>query len=350
MDYRYPPFFIAVFGWLALMPEAWAAYVWYWVCVLSIAGCVLVLHRISKPLFEDSGRGRIVVWVIAVLMLGPHFVRAMKLGNAHVLMTFLMYAAFYLALRYRVVLGGLLLSLAITIKVTPIFAIPYFAITRRWKFLAAVGIFLVVLNLAPAAYFGFGKNAELLRTWYQHVVVDNEFHETVAPIDVSLRGDTDYPSINFAAMSPQTVTGLWIFLVAAINLAGFGLIWFTTRHKDRNTAFLALGLVICLKLITVPQTARSYYIELLWPVVALGTFAFGNAHRAARVCRYLLGSLAAATIVLLLLPGRGIQRLMLVAGTDLYISSLLAAGLAVGMIAGSRGAMDSQASELRDPV
>jgi hypothetical protein len=316
----------------------------------------------------DSGRGVFAVWVIALLMLGPHFVRAIKLGNAHVLMTFLMYAAFYLALRYRVVLGGLLLSLAITIKVTPIFAIPYFAITRRWKFLAAVGIFLVVLNLAPAAYFGFGKNAELLRTWYQHVVVDNEFHETVAPIDVSLRGhlmrhltevdysrravsgDTDYPSINFAALSPQTVNALWIFLVAAINLAGFGLIWFTTRHKDRNTAFLALGLVICLKLITVPQTARSYYIELLWPVVALGAFAFGNAHRAARVCRYLLGSLAAATIVLLLLPGRGIQRLMLVAGTDLYISSLLAAGLAVGMIAGSRGAMDSQASELRDPV
>src|SRR5262249_36309588 len=128
-------------------------------------------------------------------------------------------------------------------------------IMRRWRLIMiALGLALC-LNLAPAIYFGFGRNTELIRTWYAHVIQDQQFHEINGPINLSLKGqlvrsltrvdysqridgDTKYPGVNFADYSYSDVAGLWLPLDVLIIALGFGLIAWPGRNDGRDGAML----------------------------------------------------------------------------------------------------------------
>lgn len=385
MDYRYPPFFLTAFGWLGLLPYMWAAYIWYWLCILQIAGCVFILRRASKRqgIDHDGGQNEKAVWLVALFAVGQYFVAILHYGNAHLLMTFLLFGSFYMALRHKDCAGGLLLSLAITIKIIPLIAIPYFVLKQRWKFLMYTGMFLLILNLMPALYFGFNKNAVLLQTWVEHVVLNQDAHEENSQINLSLKGqlrrylteidysqrvtgteytDTNYRSVNVLSLRPYQANQLWMIFALLLYASGLALIWVTSRHKHIYTiengqhqrimknrssgqsgstyfderALLELGLVICLMLIIGPNTPKNYFIKLLWPVVALANFAFNRTDSAARFCKWILIFIAAVNAALPLLPGRFIQRLLLVIGVDFYITVALLVGVMLALISSSR--------------
>src|SRR5262249_3115563 len=157
---------------------------------------------------------------------GQYFVMALHYGNAHLLAIFLLFVSFYMSIKGKDFLAALLMALSITIKLTPILVLPYFALKNRWKYLLLTGVFLIIINLMPDAFFGFSKNAELLGSWRDHVLVDQEFHEANGPINLSLKGqlrryltsvdytgrvdgDTAYPSVNLTTISTKSVDMIW---------------------------------------------------------------------------------------------------------------------------------------------
>jgi Glycosyltransferase family 87 len=374
MDYRYPPFFLVVFGWLALFPYIWAAYIWYWLCVLEIAGCVFCAGRAVNLHFFSAPPGKkVIFWLLALLITGQYFVVAFHFGNAHLLMTFLLFASLYLSLKRRDGWAGALISIAITIKILPLLVLPYFVLKRRWKYLIYAGIFLVVLNLLPALYFGFGKNSELLETWADHVVFNQDSHEENSQVNLSLKGqmrryltqidysrraagtentDTDYRNVNLAALQPDSVNRFWIILACLLYASLFAFIWLRSRgnigtgvetggENDVQSILslperevLELALVICVILVVGPNSPKVYFIELLWPVAALSRFALTRTDLAATICKGILAVLAMTNLVLPLLPGRSIQRLLLVEGVDFYVAMFLLAGVAIALLSG----------------
>src|SRR5215471_5336712 len=50
MDYRYLPFFLVAFTPLWLFQYSIAAYIWYLLSVIEIAGCVLIISRVFPAL------------------------------------------------------------------------------------------------------------------------------------------------------------------------------------------------------------------------------------------------------------------------------------------------------------
>jgi formate/nitrite transporter FocA (FNT family) len=76
--------------------------------------------------------------------------------------------------------------------------------------------------------------------------------------------------------------------------------------------------MICLMLWVGPLTSKVYLVALLWPVVAVGVAAWEHA-----VVRRGLIVTAIVSSALPLLPGRSMQRLLLVAGTDFYVSTAI---------------------------
>ena len=158
MDYRYPPFFLLAFVPLWLLPYKVAAYVWYLTAILQITGCVFILNRQTD--FNQSAKA---AWLIIFLAVGQYFVMILHYGNAHLLAVFLLFVSFYFVIRRKNWVAAIAMALAITIKLTPILILPYFALKRRWKFLSLVAALLIAINIAPAAYFGFAKNAQLLK-------------------------------------------------------------------------------------------------------------------------------------------------------------------------------------------
>lgn len=351
MDYRYPPFFLVALAPLWLAPYPVAAYIWYLLSTLEITGCVLIVVRAFPALCESKK-----MWILLALATAPYFVMMLHYGNAHLLATFLLFASLYLFLRRKDVAGGLCMALAITIKVTPVLLLPYLVLKRRWKMLAAVGVFLAVVNLLPTAYFGLRANNDLLSSWYTHVIASQEFHEDNGPINLSLKGqlrryfsgvdysrrvdgDVRYPAVNLAAQSRETVDSVWAVSAVILFAAVLFLVWWMPRDraagieqgdKDRDE-FEAheLSLMICLMLLVGPLTSKIYFVVLLWPLAGLASFATDRKARGGRLAMLVLSVVTFSSVVFTLLPGRSIQRLLLVLGADFYLNCVVLAALIV---------------------
>ena len=100
---------------------------------------------------------------------------------------------------------------------------------------------------------------------------------------------------------------------------GLVLIWISARPPtDIRVVMLQIGLLICLMLFVGPLTSKVYLVALLWPVVAIGVAAWDQD----AIRRTLIG-VAIVSTILPLLPGRTMQRLLLVAGVDFYVSTAI---------------------------
>lgn len=343
MDYRYLPFFILVFAPLSLLPYTLAAYVWHLLNTLAIVVAVISIASIYS---EESYR-RAKVWSVAFFTVAPYFVMALDYGNVQLIVTALMFAGLALALRRRDLPAAMLLAIAVTVKIVPALTLVYFAITRRFRLVGFVIIIIAALNLLPSVYFGTAGNRELVGRWYEHVILGQEFHETNGPINLSLKGqlrrtltevdytkrvdgDYRYAAVNLATLAVSTVDRIWLALGACSLLGGLVLIWWSSSSRSRalldvdqgdvRLEALQLGLLICLMLFVGPLTWKVYLIALLWPVVAVAIIAWEDT-----VVRRGLVVTAILSTALPLLPGRGIQRLLLVAGVDFYLSVVILA-------------------------
>jgi hypothetical protein len=366
MDYRYPPFFLLAFLPLWAMPYAVAAYTWYVLNVLSITGCIVVLRRMPGVTRLNTS-----AWSVSALAVAQYYVMVLHYGNAHLIAMLLLFTAFYFAFRGKNLVAALAMSLAITIKLTPVLLLPYFALKGKRRLLVLIGVLLIAVNLMPAAYFGFGENTELLKDWYHHVVADQEFHEINGPINLSLKGqlrryftrvdyaqrvdgDVQYPSINVASLTVGQTDTAWMVIGALAFASGLALVWKTARRnmvrraEDRDQAMaehgskergwldawapLEFGVMICVGLLVGPLTSKIYFIALIWPIVCMANFAAHNSTRAGRFSNSALLLIAVINSVLPLLPGRSIQRLLLVLGVDFYVNCLVLAALTYALI------------------
>lgn len=343
MDYRYPPFFLVILYLLWLLPFKVAAYLWYLLSVAQIAASVSIVRRLVQP--RSLSR---LSWLAVCFSIAGYFVIILHYGNAHLVAISCLFASIYLCLKRRDISAALLMALAITVKLTPGFLLLYFALKKRWKYVSLTAVFILLLNLLPALYFGIEKNHELLRTWYQHVIVNQEFHEANGPINLSLKGqlkryltqvdyqqrvdgDTRYPAVNLANLSPDTVELLWLIVSCAILAPTVALIlWGQRRQKKDLTEeerkcrmVIEVSLMICLMLLIEPLTSKIYFIVLLLPMTVLARLAFDPLQPAQRYLKAVLFTVATLNFVLPLLPGRSIQRLLLVLGVDFYVNLLL---------------------------
>ena len=341
MDYRYLPVFILTFAPLSMAPYSIAAWVWH---LLNTAAIALGVASIAS-LCSELPYSRAKVWTVAFLIVVPYFAMALDYGNVHLIVTALMFAGLALAVRGRDLSAAALLAVAITVKLIPALLLPYFAITRRFKLLGLMAIITVAINLLPSIYFGVGGNRNLITGWFDHVIVGQEFHETNGPINLSLKGqlrrtftkvdytqrvdgDFRYPAVNVAALPTSSIDRVWMALSAFMFAGGLALIWMSARPPtDIRVVMLQIGLLICLMLFVGPLTSKVYLVALLWPVVAIGVAAWEQGPiRRALIAVAIVGS------VLPLLPGRTMQRLLLVAGTDFYVSTAILALVAFALI------------------
>lgn len=339
MDYRYLPFFILAFAPLSFAPYPVAAWVWH---LLNTAAIALAVTSIAS-MYSGLSYNRTKVWTVAFLVVVPYFAMALDYGNVQLIVTALMFAGLSLALRGRDLPAAALLAVAITVKIVPALTLPYFVVTRRFTLLGLVLIITAALNLLPSIYFGVPGNRDLIARWYDHVIVGQEFHEANGPINLSLKGqlrrtftdvdytkrvdgDHRYAAVNVAALSTSTVDRAWMAAAACLFVGGLVLIWVSARASgstnqeatDVRLTTLQIGLLICVMLFVGPLTSKVYLVALLWPVVAVGVVAWD--HAAVRRALIVVAILSSA---LPLLPGRTMQRLLLVAGMDFYVSTAI---------------------------
>jgi hypothetical protein len=231
------------------------------------------------------------------------------------------------------------LALAISIKVAPLFFVPYLAARKRFRVAGLTLASTVVLTLLPSAYFGWHGNLGLLHDWTKQ-----EFGVVMTPgepgivgfpsqslhsilmryftvVDYSKLNDSNYPRVNLGSFDPHMVELLWIGLAAAGYI---GLLWLARRSAAEE--LVMHGIAFCALMMLQPFTQMGDLVMLVWPI-AVGMAAL---RARAELPGWARAALIAAMGVMLfkpLVPGRSVQRLLQVIGADFVAASLLAAVL-----------------------
>jgi hypothetical protein len=330
MHYRYPPLFLLLFAPFAMLPLGFSAALWV---TLKVGILAWLLHAFWK---RGLNPPTVYASLTALLLIGPYIVEEFRYGNAQFFVVALTIAAF-MSLRDRPLLGAGSLALAISLKVFPLFFIPYLVVRREWKFVSYTLAFVLILALLPATYFGVSGNFRLLGEWFTQ-----ESHTQLSESEIwfpnqSLRGvlmryltlidysqvpDSNYPLVNVAAIDPAKVRLLWMVLAGGIY-AGF--LFLAHRRRDVD-GWIDHGMAFCLLALLEPFTQKYALIVLLYPAIVAGGLL------KERRFRILIYSAIVLVLIQPLAPGSSAQRLLQVLGLDFVAASLITIAFALNIV------------------
>ncbi|MDQ4123604.1 MAG: DUF2029 domain-containing protein [Acidobacteriota bacterium] len=361
MDYRYTPFFLFLVFPFSLLPYEEAEFLWLWINIVAFVPATIAIKRGFEITKENPQRLNLILF-LSFLFCAKFFFPLVKNLNVHFLILCMVFGAFYLLLKQRKLIAASLMALAISIKIVPVLTLPYFALKKQWLFLSATVVLTVVFNLLPAFYLGADLNFKLLNDWYNHVLVNTEFHELNGPINLSLKGqldrylvgvdyskrtfDPDYQNVNVVSLSKNLVDQIWKISALLISAATLFLIWFSSKLRNKTNfsktekpsqkisnqfdsfTYYEFGLMICLSLLIAPRSNKYYFLALFFPLIPFLHTFFRNK---SKMNILFFGIILILACLLPLVPGRSLQRLLLVLGVDFYMALVLWIALAYNL-------------------
>jgi Glycosyltransferase family 87 len=333
---------------LGLLPYKLSVAVW---AAFKCAALYLVIRALGRRLnFPRTG----LWWLVPVLLCGGFLVQEFILGNVQFLV-FAVVAAGLLALERHEWRGAFLLALGVTLKIWPLFFMPYIAVRKSVRAALLMAVFLGGLMLLPAAYFGWSGNLGLIRDWItqerststltaeawfpgQSLAGIMERYLTV--MDYSKWPDRNYVQLHLLHLNPRIVELMWYALAGCGYL---GLLWMarkTSEHGGLESAeveplaeppilsgvLLADALAFCALPLLSPFAHRIAFVVLLWPAVVAGALLARPGFPSVRSKRLIWVAVAIETIEPLLSSAR-MQRLFQVIGVDFWAACILTAGL-----------------------
>jgi hypothetical protein len=347
MHYRYPPLFLLLVAPLTLLPVRISATLWL---VAKLAVLVLLVRAIWRRL---GPRWNLWAVLIPVLVVTPYLILDFRYGNVQ-LFIFGLTAAALLWSDSRPWGSAFALSLAISVKVWPLFFVPYLLALRRYRVAAASLALTAALTVLPAVYLGGARTLDLLAEWADQELVTQAGEITMwfpsqslggvltrylTFVDYSAVPDGNYPAINVADIDAGRVRVASIVAVALV----YGAFLVGMRRRGGDSLLLSGALAFCLVALLEPHTQRHALVLLLWPALVAGRLT------EARVRPWIL----AATVLIALqplLPGSATQRLFQTLGADFLAVALLAIAMTLALYhTGEKGSnpLNAEASKMR---
>jgi hypothetical protein len=330
--YRYPPLFLILFIPFALLPLRLSAIIW-------AALKLLTLGFLARALFLRLQTRGLGLQVLSVLPALPYLAVEFHYGNVQFFI-FALVATGFLCLDERPVLAAFAVALAISLKVWPLFFVPYLMVRRRFA-VATLSLALSAgLTLLPASYFGWHANASLLREWasqeFRVATTAGEpgvigfpsqsLHSVLMRLFVSLDyaklTDSNYSKLNFVALDPRVIEVLWLVLAAA----GYAGLLFLARRQPQSDNLTIHSVAFCALLLLQPFTQLGDLVILFWPI-AIAITALHNDEDLPPWARAALYVALLLMVLKPLVPDRTMQRLLQVIGADFVAISLLTVGL-----------------------
>lgn len=285
-----PPVTLAFLYPLTSLAPARAQVLWAW--CKALMGTTIFLLCLAMVRTAGVRLTVTVGWLIFGTWIWP-LVGDVQAGQTNLLMLLPLVAGLSLAqteTRTRDWLAGLLIALAICIKVTPIIFLPYMLFRRRWLLALAIVLGMVVwLLVVPGILFGWEQNLRWLRQWSSIMIAPYVVHGHVeyatgqslpslitrllrhVPAYVSGQGGMPRPRyVNVADLPEAVVNWLIRGVLLAIGLAGA--LWarhpLTTFRSRRYV--MEIGCVAAFMLWASQRTWTEHYVSLVITLCAVG--------------------------------------------------------------------------------
>jgi hypothetical protein len=168
-QFKYSPFSAFLYLPLSFLPLPVAKGLWY-VLILASMGCIFVLTTgMASSLSRLSPFGPAL---LAVVVLAKYLLRELQLGQINALITAILTAMIWLLVRddpvssrRRACLAGLLWGLATALKPYAVIFLPYFALKKKGRLLAAGFLTIAVTLIIPAGFYGFRGCIAVIGEW-----------------------------------------------------------------------------------------------------------------------------------------------------------------------------------------
>src|SRR4029077_10596209 len=324
---------------LGLLPYKLSVAVW---AGFKCVALYLIARALGRRLdFPRSG----FWWLVRGLRCAGFWLQELILGNVQFLV-FAVVAAGFLALERDESLGAFLLALGVTLKIWPLFFMPYVAVRKGARAALLMAAFLGGLMFLPAAYFGWSGNIALIRdwtsqerslstltaeTWFPGQSLAGILQRYLTVMDYSKWPDHNYVQLHLLHLDPRLVEWIWYALAGCAYL---GLLWLARKtFESGETESPILGgvlltdaLAFCALPLLSPFAHRIAFVVLLWPAMVAGALLARPGFPSARA-KLLICAAVAIEGIEPLVPGAKMQRLFQVLGVDFWATCILTAGL-----------------------
>jgi hypothetical protein len=289
-SYIYPPFWAVLIRPLALLPYSTAEVVWLVCNVLFLClSVVLMVHLLQLPFITAAP-------LVGVLFLMPAVYDTMLLGQVSLLITLLLVGVLTLSVvpiskkcYQNEVLAGVLLGLAVAIKVYPAVMILVYIVHRRMKVLFTTGL-TVSITVLIGILFGGGWSS--IEHWLTDVM---PAVSTMSPFpsNQSIRGvitrffstnqfqvpvltSTNFMSILIRPLIDNALLGRlisWIGILSTISVTVLSMIW-RVRQDGQTYVSLVMNFAtaIAAMLLITPVVWDFYFVHALIPMVVLAWY------------------------------------------------------------------------------
>jgi len=317
-SFPYPPLMIALLAPLTLLspPNAMLVFTLLKLPILALIlwlGCRIV-KRANVPLSPAALTLVALAWVWPVS-------GDLQEGQTNLLMLLPLVAALYFAQRqtpWNDVFAGVLLALAMTLKVTPLIFLIYFLLRRRLllAFCTVLGVF--VWLLLPAAFFGYDQNLLWLHQWTDIMILPyatsgqatygggqsipsllQRFLTHVPAYFYRPAGSTVEVPVYFNVLNLPPAALPWITtgVLGAIGVAGLIFLRpFTRLATFRSSRYLVeIGLIASFMLWASERTWIPHYVSVIIPLLAAAALV-SFPQIPLRTRKYLLGCLVLSCV------------------------------------------------------
>ena len=295
--YLCAPFFALLMVPFALLPRVVAAALWF---VFNF-GSLILLFSVSLYLLESPavplsawlkrklvnlGRGRLN-WVLVATAVVSARLWWDNLGSGQINVPLWAFAflGVYLIQQKKKVAGGAVLGAAVLVKLMAAPLLLYLLIRREFRALISVVIAAAVLSTASAAFLGWGRNAQLIRRWYQVVLrpaaaEDNYYViERNESVPASLYAynrliNRGYPSrYIYILRHLRWLNAATVALFASVIALFVVKCGFIKRRAGPAADNLLLGLIVLTGVLLQPLAWLQHFVVAIFPYMAVLYYA-----------------------------------------------------------------------------
>jgi hypothetical protein len=288
--YIYPPFFAAVLRPLALFPYRAAELFWLMLNIMCLVGFIAIYRWLLRFTRREAvlliGFGILVPAVYDTLLLGQVtlFLTILLLGNIAI--------SIWRTDRWGEMWAGILLGIAISIKIYPIILGLAYIVHRRWTALIAMvgtGIIAAIVGIL------FGGGLPTTVFWLTSILPQvTQF--SPFPSNQSLRGvvtrlfslhqfsvpvlsKENTLQVSLYPIIDSPFLGTVIVIVGSIAILGISILYMFAQYQSRKTPELVqihMAKMICVMLLITPVVWDFYLVHLLIPMIYVGNHANQN--------------------------------------------------------------------------
>jgi hypothetical protein len=213
--FKYLPGFAVLVAPVGMLSLASAKAVWF---VFS-AALVPALIALSIALLPQQRRSTRTLAFVAVIAMGKFLANDLGLGQVNVLFADIVCGAILATQRGRDLAAGVLIVLATAVKPYAVVFLPWLAVTRGRRALAAGAAAFVVLLALPLVFYGVAPTVELHREWWK-TVTESTASTLTNPDNMSLSGMfSKWLGAGAAASSATIVTSAALVVLAVLVIA-----------------------------------------------------------------------------------------------------------------------------------